>query len=236
MKQKNSLNERIRALQAALRDPEEGVRQKAAESLSRIEARTDLGAYARMLDSDDRAVRIQAIHLLAELATGGAIELLQLQVDGPYDDVRAAVIRALGSNFDNYKTRETREKAVDIALMGLKDASASVRVSAADVLAKFGDPRSEEALLTVVTSGVDDGGEGSQLIVSALLAFGEIGSSEAVPVIIEKAMSDNLEIKKAALKVLGMIGDSRAEDCLIEALADTDAGIRMQAAESLGKL
>ena len=236
MKQKEPLNERIKALQESLRDPEEGVRQKAAESLSRIEARTDLGAYARMLDSDDRGIRIQAIHLLAELATGEAMELLQLQMEVPYDDVRAAVIRALGRNFDNYKAQEIREKAVDIALMGLKDASASVRVSAADTLAKFGNPRSAEALLAVVTSGVDDGGEGSQLIASALLALGEVGSGEVVPVIIEKAKSDNLEIKKAALKVLGMLGDSRAEDCLIEALANTDAEIRMQAAESLGKL
>jgi HEAT repeat protein len=236
MGQNSSMNQRIEALEKALKDPDEGVRQKAAESLSRIEAMADLDTYTRMLDSDDRSVRIQAIYLLAELATETAIELLRLQVNDAYDDVRAAVIQALGNSANNYRTRETREKAVDIALIGLEDVNLSIRASAANTLGRFYHPRSVEALLSIVTSGSDDESEDIKLVVSALLALGEIEDRKVVPQIIEKAEVDNLEIKEAALKALGMIGDPKAEDCLIQSLASENAKIRMQAAESLGKI
>jgi HEAT repeat protein len=236
MGQNSSMNQRIEALEKALKDPDEGVRQKAAESLSRIEAMADLDTYTRMLDSDDRSVRIQAIYLLAELATETAIELLRLQVNDAYDDVRAAVIQALGNSANNYRTRETREKAVDIALMGLEDVNLSIRASAANTLGRFYHPRSVEALLSIVTSGSGDESEDIKLVVSALLALGEIEDRKVVPQIIEKAEVDNLEIKEAALKALGMIGDPKAEDCLIQSLASENAKIRMQAAESLGKI
>jgi HEAT repeat protein len=157
-------------------------------------------------------------------------------MDDVHDDVRATVIRALGSNSDNYRTQQIREKVVDIALIGLKDASISIRISAADALTKFGDPRSEEALLSAMSSSVDDGGEGSQLIISALLALCEIDSKKAVLMIAEKAKSSNFAVKNTALEVLGIIGDPEAESCLIEALEDSNASIRMQAAESLGRL
>ena len=229
-----NISERIEALEKALKDPDEGVRQKAAESLSRIEAKADFDTYALMLDSNDRATKIQAVYLLAELATQPAIELLRLHMDDPYDDVRAAVIQALGNSSNNYRTREIREKAVDIALMGLRDVNLSIKASAADTLAKFKGPRSAQALLTLITSGTKDEAEDTQPVISALLALGEIGDRKVVPEIIEKAKVDNLEIKETALKVLGMLGDPRAEDCLMEALTNDNARIRMQAAESLG--
>lgn len=234
--ERSSLSERIEALERALRDPDEGVRQKAAESLSRVEAIAYLNTYAGMLDSDDRATRIQAIYLLAELATEEAIELLRLQIGSPYDDVRAAVIQALGDSSQNYRTVEIREKAVDIALAGLEDLDLAIRASAANALAKFKDPRSAEALLKTIKDDTDDEDENIQLVANALLALGEIGSRDAVQEIIEKAKTDNLEVKRTALRVLGMLGDARAEDCLIDALESDNAKIRMYAVESLGKI
>jgi HEAT repeat protein len=229
-----NISKRIEALEEALKDPDEGVRQKAAESLSRIEAKADFDTYILMLDSDDRATRIQAIYHLAELATQPAIELLRLQIRDPYDDVRAAVVQALGESSNNYTIREIRQEAVDIALMGLEDVNLSIRASAADTLAKFKDPRSARALLALITTGTKDESEDAQPAVSALLALGEIGGTKVVPEIIEKAKVDNLQIREAALKILGMLRDPRAEDCLVEALTSDDARIRMQAAESLG--
>jgi HEAT repeat protein len=229
-----NVSKRIEALEETLKDPDEGVREKAAESLSRIEARADFDTYILMLGRDDRATKIQAIYHLAELATEPAIELLRLQIRDPYDDVRAAVIQALGNSSNNYTTREIRQKAVDIALMGLEDVNLSIRASAADTLARFKDPRSARALLALITTSTKDEADDAQPVVRALLALGEIGGSKLVPDIIEKAKTDSLEIKEAALKVLGMLGDPRAEGCLIEALTSDDARIRMQAAESLG--
>ena len=229
-------SQRIEALEKVLRDPDESVRQKAAESLSRIEARADFSTYTQMLDSDDRADKIQAIYFLAELATDAAIELLRLQMSDPYDDVRGTVVHALRDSSDNYRTDEMREKAVDIVLMGLGDLSLAIRTSAADALANFKDARSTVALLKVIASSAVDESEDVQLVVSALLALGEIGDRKAVPGIIEKAKADNPEIKEAVLKVLGILGDPRAEDCLIEALTDDSPRVRMQAAESLSKI
>lgn len=236
MERNSSVSERIKALERALKDPDEGVRQKAAESLSRIEAIAGLNTYISMLDSDDRATRIQAIYILAELAIEEAVELLRLQIGSPYDDLRAAVIQALGDSSHNYRASEIREKAVDVALTGLEDLSLSIRASAADTLAKLKDPRSADALLTVIKDETDDEDEKIQLVVNALLALGEMGSRNAVQEIIEKAKADNLEIKETALKALGMLGDPRAEGCLIEALKSDNAKIRMCAAESLGKI
>ena len=229
-----NISRRIEVLEEALKDPDEGVREKAAQSLSRIEAKADFDTYILMLDRDDRATRIQAIYHLAELATQPAIDLLRLQIRDPYDDVRAAVIQALGNSSNNYTTREIRQKAVDIALMGLEDVNLSIRASAADTLARFRDPRSTRALLALITTGTKDEADDAQPVVRALLALGEIGGSKLVPDIIEKAKTDSLEIKEAALKVLGMLGDPRAEGCLIDALTSDNARIRMQAAESLG--
>ncbi len=233
MEQNISIAKRIKALEKALRDPDEDVRQKAAESLSLIETIADFDTYVSMLDSDDKVTKIQAIHLLAELATEAAIQVLQPQAGDPCDDVRAAVIQALGNNSDNYRTREMREKAVDIALMGLEDANPSVRASAADALAEFGDPRCANALLAIITKSTEavaDEDEDVQPVVSALLALGEIGDRKVVPEVVEKAKADDLEVKEAALRVLGAFGDPRGESCLIEALASDSARIRMQAA------
>ena len=252
MEQNISIAKRIKALEKALRDPDEDVRQKAAESLSLIETIADFDTYVSMLDSDDKVTKIQAIHLLAELATEAAIQVLQPQAGDPCDDVRAAVIQALGNNSDNYSTREIREKAVDIAIMGLEDTNLSVRAFAADTLAKFKDPRAVDALLTVITSRTEEtAGESEDVgsptarkkkeedvlpVVSALLALGEIEDRKVAPEIIKKAKDDNLEVRKAALKALGILDDPRGEDCLIEALASGNARIRMQAAESLGNI
>lgn len=236
MEQRSLTNERVRALEEALKDPDEGVRRKAAESLSRIEVKADLGHYIRMLDSDDRATRIQAIYLLGKLDAEEAIELLRLQMADPYDDVRAAVVQALGDSQNSYEASEIREKAVDIVLMGLQDASPAIRSSAANALARFVDPRSVAALSRVIACAIGDEIEDIQVVISALFALGEIGDRKVVPEVIEAARTDNLEVREAALKVLGMIGDSRAEACLIEALTNDIARIRMQAAQSLGKI
>ena len=236
MGRSDSISERMRILENILRDPDEGVRQKAAESLSRIEAMVNFGTYVSMLDSDDRAARIQAIYLLGELATEEAVRLLQSQMSDPYDDVRAGVIQALGNNADSYRARDIREKAVDIVLMGLGDLNLSIRASAADALAKFKDTRSAAPLLEIVKDTTDHEGEDVQLTVSVILALGEIGDRRAVPDIIEKTKIDNPDIREAALKALGMMGDPRAEGCLIESLTSDNPRIRMQAAESLGRI
>ena len=246
------MSKRINALEEALKDSDEGVRQIAAKSLSQIEAKADFDTYILMLDSQDRATRIQAIYLLAELAIEPAIELLRLRMADPYDDVRAAVIQALGNSSDNYTTstvssetkssvssetkRQIREKVVDIALMGLADVNLSIRASAADTLAKFKDPRTAEALMPLLTSRTNDETEDTQPVVRALIALGEIGDRKVVPDVIQKTKADNLEIKEAALKALGKLRDPRAEACLIEALTSESARIRMQAAESLGNI
>ena len=103
------LSQRIEALKRTLKDPDEGVRRKAAESLSRIEAEANFDTYVNMLGSDDRATRIQAIYLLGELPTDAALELLRMQMNDPHDDVRAAVLLALRNNSSDYRGREIRE-------------------------------------------------------------------------------------------------------------------------------
>jgi len=236
MEQSDSISERMRILENILRDPDEGVRQKAAESLSRIEAMVNFDTYVSMLDSDDRAARIQAIYLLGELATEEAVKLLQSQMGDPYDDVRAAVIQALGDSANSYRVREIREKAVDIVLVGLGDLNLSIRASAADALARFKDPRSAIPLLAIAKDMTDHEGEDAQLMISVILALGEIGDRGAVPDMIEKTRTDNPDIKEAALKALGMMGDPSAEGCLIESLTSDNPRIRMQAAESLGRI
>ncbi len=230
------ISQRIETLEKLLKDPDEGVRQKAAESLSRVEAMVDFDAYVSTLDNDNRAVKIQAIYLLAELATESAIELLRSQMSNPYDDVRAAVIKAFRDSSDNYRIAEVCKKAVDVILMGLEDLDWSIRTSAADTLGKFKDPRSAAPLLAMMKGMVGHESEDIQLIVSIILALGEIGDRDAVPDIIKKAETDEFEIKEAALKVLGLLGDARAQDCLIESLTSDNAEIRMQAAESLGRI
>jgi HEAT repeat protein len=236
MEKNSSINERIKALERLLKDSDEGVRRKAAESLSRIEAIAEFDNYANMLNSEDRATKIQAIYLLSEIATAEVISLLSQQMDSPYDDVRAAVVQALGSNSERYIRSEIRREAVDVIRAGLGDLNLSVRASAAEALAKFKDPRSLEALMSVIKSGADDEAENNQLLVNAILALGEIGDSGIVQDIIDKAKTSNLEVKEAALKALGMLGDPRAESCLIEALNSSSPKIRMQAADSLGRI
>jgi HEAT repeat protein len=236
IEQNSSINERIETLKNMLKDPDEGVRQKAAESLSRLEALVNFDTYTSMLNSDDRVARIQAIYLLGELATERAIELLQSQITDPYDDIRAAVIQTLRDNSDNYRTGENRRKAVDVILRGLEDLNPSIRASAADALARYKDPRAVDPLLAVVRNMTVHESEEAQLAASVILALGELGDKKSAQEIIERVSADNLDIKEAALKALGMLGDLKAKDCLIESLTSDNARIRMQAVESLGRL
>ena len=236
MERSGSVENRIGALKKALRDPNEGVRRKAAESLSLITNRSNMDTYARILNGDDRAAKMQVIYLLAEIATETARELMLNCMDDPHEDVRAAVVRALGGSLDNYTTHELRMKTLDIALRGLEDSSVSIRISAAGVLAKFGDPRSVDALLAALEKETDDKTESNQLVVNTLLALGAIKDRKALPSIMEKTASSNPEIQEAALKALGMIGDPGAEDYLIRALTNENDRVRMQAADALGRM
>ena len=155
-------------LRAALRDPDEHVRMRAAEGLSMLGdvaietavgalqgtdarqraaavrtvgalgARQAVDAIIARLDDDDGAVRVAAARALGQLATAEAVAALALRVTTPDTSLRVALARALGI------TRAPEALPPLVTL--LEDADGQVRAASATALGVLGDDRAAAPL------------------------------------------------------------------------------------------
>ncbi len=104
-----------------------------------------------------------------------------------------------------------------------------IRHRAARALLKFGDTSGEDVFL--------EGMKGDDYMrQDSAIALGEIGSKQAVPLLIEETDDEWMANRRYAVIALGKIGDARAVPKLEELLEDPDVGIRRLASEALVKV
>lgn len=220
-------------------------RQRQRLSSSDVEERRDalmkLGALnhpdaaraaTAALQDPEPVVRVTAIHALAALPAGDAVNLLLPLTKEKLEFVRREAVYALG---------ETHSRAAVGPLLELLsgDKEPSVRAAAAVSLGRIQDG-SAVAALTQVVSGTNGKKkrEDEFVVRAAAEALGEIRSRAAVGVLIATLSTDTnpLDLRRAAATSLGLIGDQSAKPALQGALASDDPYLSAAAREALRRL
>ena len=126
------------------------------------------------------------------------------------------------------------KRAVPALISALQNPSATVRSSAADALAKIGDPKAGAALYEQFIS---EESIGAQHMLAA--ALGAVGYEPAIPVLIQALKHPNEVLRGCAAWSLGALDAKEALEPLQEALAlemDTDSYAEEQMRDALRKI
>ena len=173
------------------------------------------------LDDPDRSTRHEAAIALGGVRTAEAA---------------AALVEHLGVETDcfvrealTWATVSVGELAVPGVLEQLRSPEAGVRMQAAHVLSKIGDPEHAEHLLPVVADA-DPG-----VAVKAYRAAANTGHPSVVPALAGRLGHGDLEQRDALTSAFATLGESGV-GVLVAALSDAEASVRTHAAETLGHL
>ena len=124
------------------------------------------------------------------------------------------------------------KRAVPALTSALKDPSSDVRESAADALAKIGDPKTGAALYDqfILEESI-----GAQQMLAA--ALGAVGYGPAIPVLIQSLKHPNGMLRGCAAWSLGALDAKEALEPLAEALAmETHPSAEQQMKDALRKI
>lgn len=127
--------------------------------------------------------------------------------------------------------RKTPESYKSVLFTAFGDSSWRVRKEATEIFLSF--PKVENYIDDVVRFLYADENAGLRnTAVEVLIRLGRL----SVPALIREVSSDDHDVRKFALDILGEIPDERSIPVMIEALKDHDSNVRAAAAENLGKL
>lgn len=208
---------------------------------------------ARALASDDVAERRLAAERLLELPPELAIDLVELAMGDPDEEVRIRAARAA--------IHFRLPNAGDRVMPWLSDSDSRLRAVAADVIRAAPTPNSVAALGRVLAdpsehvrlaAAIAMGESGMPDAVSPLLghlddtspevraevarALGRIGDPRAVVPLIGKAQDSSPDVRRTVARALGDLGDDRAAAALMLSLQDPAKNVRVEAVTALGKL
>jgi HEAT repeat protein len=170
----------------------------------------DLQELLSMLQHPDPAVRLPAIHALAESGNPLAVEALRRMLwDDSQVATHAATIRAL--------SKIGGERALEPLVYVLRHDHATVRDTAAQALGDLGDARAVEPLIEALQAG-----QGT-LRATAAESLGRLGDARATDSLIRALRDERGDVRFAAAGALGRLGDARAVGPLILALDDPTA-------------
>lgn len=173
------------------------------------------------LDDPDRSIRHEAAIALGARHTSEAAEALVSHLGAENDCfVREAL---------TWATVQAGALAVPGVLAQLRSAEADVRMQAAHVLSKIGDPDHAEHLVPVVAD------EDPRVAVKAYRAAANTRHPSVVPALAERLGDGDAEQRDALTSAFATLGE-QGIDPLVAALADPEADVREHAADTLGHL
>jgi HEAT repeat protein len=127
--------------------------------------------------------------------------------------------------------RSTSESDIPLLIEAMKDASWRVRKTATEILKDQFSPDSYiEGLIALLY--IDDNAGARNSAIDLLVSLGRT----AVPGLIDAFSTDNHDVRKFIIDVIGEISDKRALPLLLSALKDEDENVKASAVEHLGKL
>ena len=211
------------AVLARLADPVARVRTAAIWSAMRIGTETAQAQVRAALGSTDETMRFSAACALAEVHQSAALpELLAALRE---DHRRQEAISALMALGDSAALKELGE------LFEQESLGEFDRTQAAAALARFGDARGKEHLVSRIEAQSDD------RPIAAEWA-GRLDVQDAIPALSELAEAEGDPARGAAMRALGRLKAPGAEDRLLHIAGDAGApeDLRMDAAEGLAEL
>lgn len=182
--------ERIQALQKALGDADETVRQAAAASLDALEARTSLDVLLEQLTGDDRGARVSAAYALGRISSPKVFMPLLEALKHEDPDLRAAVAQVLAD--------KQHPKTIGPLVKALADPEPGVQVEIIKALAGFSDRRIPACLEPLL-------GRADEVALTAVQALGRLGFPEGEGPLLKALTDQRPRIRQAAAEALGKL-------------------------------
>jgi HEAT repeat protein len=212
-------------LMKALEDPDERVRNRAAQALGKGGSLAAVQPMIDWLANPKPEVRSVAVIALGDIGGTEAAAALTRSLSDPDANVRRDTVRALGA------IGSKGNSTVVIALIPrLEDDKAEVRLATIEQLEKLGDRR---AVIPLVARFGDTG---VAVRSAAVRAIGRLGEKSAVPALIRLMNDPDESVRMAAVGSLGSLGAVDAIDALTEQLNSGGDAYRAKVAYSLGQI
>jgi cyclophilin family peptidyl-prolyl cis-trans isomerase len=229
------------ALEALLRDPDRGVRRRAALAAGRIGERSALPALLELLGDREVELRRMAAFALGLLADRGATDRLLAALADPDAGVRGRAAEALGRVGDPRAAEAVARLAVEtlpktisrMSVRGddpgsLEDSWAEQRLALV-ALARLKDRAAAEHALLV------DGRPRFDWWAATWLAM-QLQDPALRPVLVSAAASDDPRSRALAARGLGALRDASSVPLLLTLARDADPTVATQALRALGAI
>ncbi len=182
---------------ALINDLYDPVRSSAAESLGKIGYVGAVGPLTKAMEDRVFVVRTTATQALGKIGKPAVESLIEGLKSGD-ENVRMYAAKALG------EIRDIRAVGPLIEALRLKTRLGGVEGSAAEALAKIGEP-AVEPLIAVLKDSDDN------VRTWAIISLGDIGDTRAVEPLIHALKDSNKKVRSFATKALKKIGGEKAE-------------------------
>lgn len=232
-----------------LSDPYEDVQEAAVSALYLLKDGIEIDRLTRLLNDKNPRLRKNAAILIGKIGATEAVNSLGFALKDEDVAVRYAVtgaLSALGAEANRYLLNVLTDEcpgirasaalglalsagkdAVEPLVLLLNDSDDSVRVAAAKALGITGDP---EAVPFLINALFDRNGF---VVTTAMISLGRIGGREAKDSLIRMTNSDDMEIRRTAIRSLSSFDD--IEDVILPFLTDQDWATRLAALDVLCK-
>ncbi len=214
----------VPGLIAELRTSENaGTRAAAASALGGIGSDLALAALAGASGDGDRGVRLAAATALGRIAVREAVAPLRELSYDPDPEVRAAAATALAK-------LDIRDLSPIFKRMS-EDGKPDVRIAAFKALDMYPPSFSEPIFISLLKKEKDS--EAKAMLIKLL---GQIGTDNALAVILNRADAKDPRVKIAAVEALGCFTDQTASQKLIAVLKQNDPEeLKIAAVQALGR-
>ncbi|MBN2299327.1 MAG: HEAT repeat domain-containing protein [Deltaproteobacteria bacterium] len=215
-------DEAFERLEALLKDPNNGVRDAAQNSIIILGGRRAIEKMVPLLTDNDPSIRNMAIDILRKIGEDG-LDILHNIAQDPNDNIRLFILDILGSirNIDS----------LDTLIEGLYDSNPNVRNASVISLGELGHPRAFNHLKQLIN-------DEEWIRFSVIESLAQISHEETVDFLLnELSRWSNDEITMCAiLEALGRIGSEKTVQPLIRMLADSNEYVEISIVQTLLKI
>ncbi len=208
----------------AMADSSVTVRSEAARLAASLGVAAAFPVFKEWLKHWDVRRRVLAAESLGAMGSRSAVRTLVRALEDPEQQVRHAVVRALGE----LKTADGYE--VPPLLRRLEDATSAVRKQTVLVLARKKDRRAVIPLMALLRDAHSD------VRREAALALGGLGDAGAGPVLVQALDDSSASVVSAAIEALSTLGHRPAVEPLIDLFHNGPTGHRDPAGRALATL
>lgn len=209
----------VNQLTKLLADRNPKLRKNAAILIGKIGCAEAVNSLGFALKDNDLSVRYAVTEALSKLGIDEANKYLLIALTDESPGIRASAAIGLALSSGG--------KAVEPLILLLSDTDDSVRVAAAKAIGITGDARAVPYLINVLTD------RNGFVVTTALMALGRIGGKEARDAIIKMINSEDMEIRRTAIRSLSSFDD--IDDIILPFLMNQDWATRLVTLEVLCK-